>query len=219
MKTPIIATKLFKPAIRPEAVRRPGLVARLNEGLQKQLILISAPAGFGKTTLVGQWLADVGQPIAWLSLDQEDNDPTRFLIYLIASLQSVPINIGDSLLGMLDSPQPPSSESVLTLLLNEISSVADHFFLVLDDCHVIDTKPVNGLLAFLMEHLPPQMHLVIATREDPQLPLARLRARGQLNELRAADLRFTFSEASAFIIVPPIKQWNHPAYFVNLVPK
>ena len=199
MKSPIIATKLFRPPLRPEVIHRPHLTARLDEGRQRQLTLISAPAGFGKTTLISEWIAGSGRPVAWLSLDSEDNDLTRFLIYLVSSLQTIPVNIGDSLLGMLESPQPPSPEFVMTILLNEISSIPDHFFLILDDYHVIDSKPVNDALAFLLEHLPQQMHLVIATREDPPLPLARLRARGQLTELRAADLRFSFSETAVFL--------------------
>lgn len=199
VKSPVIATKLFLPTLRPEVVHRPHLIAHLDEGRQRKLTLISAPAGFGKTTLVSEWIAGSGQPVAWLSLDTEDNDPIRFLIYLVSSLKTIPINIGDSLLGMLESPQPPSLEFVLTILLNEISSVLNHFFLVLDDYHVIDAKSVNDALAFLLEHLPQQMHLLIATREDPPLPLARLRARGQLTELRAADLRFAPSEAAEFL--------------------
>jgi len=197
MKLPIIATKLFRPLLRPEIIHRPHLAARLDEG--RQLTLISAPAGFGKTTLVSEWIAGSVRPAAWLSLDSEDNDPLRFLIYLVFSLKTISINMGDSVLGMLESPQPPSFEYILTVLLNEISCVPDHFFLVLDDCHVIETKPVNDALAFLLDHLPQQMHLVIITREDPPLPLARLRARGQLSELRAADLRFSFSEAAGFL--------------------
>ena len=199
MKSPIIATKLFRPPLRPEVIHRPRLTVRLEEGQQRQLTLISAPAGFGKTTLVSEWIADSGWPVAWLSLDSHDNDPIRFLIYLVSSLQTIPINIGDGLLGMLESSQPPSPEFILTTLLNEVSSVPDHFFLILDDYHVIDAKPVNDALTFLLGHLPQQMHLVIATREDPPLPLARLRARGQLTELRAADLRFSFSEAADFL--------------------
>ncbi len=197
MKSPIIATKLFRPPLRPEIIRRPHLAARLDEG--RQLTLISAPAGFGKTTLVSEWITGSERTVAWLSLDSEDNDPTRFLIYLVSSLKTISTNMGDSVLGMLESPQPPSSEYILTVLLNEISCVPDHFFLVLDDYHVIETKPVNEMLAFLLEHMPQQMHLVIVTREDPPLPLARLRARGQLSELRAADLRFSFSEAACFL--------------------
>jgi LuxR family maltose regulon positive regulatory protein len=199
MKPPIIATKLFKPPLRPKAIHRPHLTTCLDEGQQRQLTLISAPAGFGKTTLVSEWIAGSGRPVAWLSLDSEDNDLARFLIYLVSSLQTIPINIGDSLLGMLESPQPLSPEFVLTILLNEISSFPDHFFLIIDDYHVIDAKPVNDALAFLLEHLPQQMHLVIVTREDPPLSLALLRARGQLTELRAADLRFSLSEAAVFL--------------------
>ncbi len=199
MKPPVIATKLFRPCLKTEVIQRPYLTAQLDKGLQRKLTLISAPAGFGKTTLVSEWIAGSGRPVAWLSLDQEDNDLTRFLIYLVSSLQTIPVIIGDSLLGMLDSPQPPSPEHFLSLLLNEISSFPDHFYQILDDYHVIDTKPVSDALLFLLERMPAQMHLVIVTREDPQLPLARLRARGQINELRAADLRFSFSETAAFL--------------------
>ena len=199
MKAPIIAAKLFKPTIRPEAVRRPQLIARLHEGLQKQLILISAPAGFGKTTLVSQWFAEVGQPIAWLSLDRGDNDLTRFLTYLVFSLQTIPIQFRENLPGMLESPQPPSVEYLLTALINETAAAKGPFYLVLDDCHEIDARPVHDALAFLLEHLPLQMHLVIITREDPPLPLARLRAGGQLAELRTADLRFSSCEAADFL--------------------
>ena len=199
MSTPILATKLYIPPPRPKVVLRPRLIERLNEGLHRKLTLISAPAGFGKTTLVSEWLADCERPAAWLSLDEGDNDPTRFLTYLVAALQTIAPNIGEGVLGVLQSPQPPPTESILTALLNEITTIPDNFVLVLDDYHVIDAKPVDDALTFLLEHLPPQMHLVIATREDPQLPLARLRARGQLTELRAADLRFTPAEAAEFL--------------------
>ena len=141
----------------------------------------------------------IERPTAWLSLDEGENDPTRFLAYLVAALQTIAPTIGEGVLGVLQSPQPPPTEAILTALLNEITTIPDHFVLVLDDYHVIDAKPVDHALTFLLEHLPPQMHLVIATREDPQLPLARLRARGQLTELRAADLRFTASEAAEFL--------------------
>ena len=179
----------------------------MNEGLHRKLILISAPAGFGKTTLVSEWLADCEQPVAWLSLDEGDNDPTRFLTYLVAALQTIALSkvegiapkIGEGILAALQSPQPPSTEALLTDLLNEITAIPDNFILVLDDYHVIDSKPVDEALTFLLEHLPPQMHLVITTREDPHLPLARLRARDQLTELRAADLRFTPAEAAEFL--------------------
>ncbi len=198
--TPILATKLYLPRLRPNVVFRSRLLERLNEGLHHKLTLISAPAGFGKTTLVSEWLAGGARPAAWLSLDEEgENDPARFLAYLVAALQTIAANIGEGVLSALQSSQPPPTEAILTALLNEITTLPDNFVLVLDDYHVIDAKPVDIALTYLVEHLPPQMHLVIATREDPQLPLTRLRARGQLTELRAADLRFTASEAAAFL--------------------
>ena len=199
MTTPILATKLYVPPPRPKVVLRPRLIEWLNEGLNRRLTLICAPAGFGKSTLISEWVADGPRPAAWLSLDGGDNDSTRFLAYLVAALQKIAPNIGEGVLGALGSPQPPPTESILTVLLNEVATIPEEFVLVLDDYHVIDAKPVDDALAFLLEHLPPQMHLVIATREDPRLPLARLRARNQLTELRAADLRFTSSEAAGFL--------------------
>jgi LuxR family maltose regulon positive regulatory protein len=199
MSAPILATKLYVPPPQPKVVPRPRLIERLSEGLHRRLTLISAPAGFGKTTLVSEWLAGCEQPAAWLSLDEGDNDPKRFLAYLVAALQTIAPNIGEGVLGVLRSPQPPPAESILAALLNEITTIEEDFVLVLDDYHVIDAREVDDALAYLLEHLPPLMHLVIATREDPHLPLARLRARGQLSELRAADLRFTPSEAAEFL--------------------
>jgi LuxR family transcriptional regulator, maltose regulon positive regulatory protein len=199
MPTPILATKLYIPRLRPEVVSRPRLLERLNEVLYRKLTLISAPAGFGKTTLVSEWLAGCERPAAWLSLDEGENDPARFLTYLVAALQTIAATIGEGVSGVLHSPQPPPPEAILTALLNDLTTIQDQFVLVLDDYHVIDAKPIDQALTFLVEHLPPQMHLVIATREDPQLPLARLRARGHLTELRVTDLRFTPSEAAAFL--------------------
>ena len=195
----ILATKLFVPPLRPKVVLRPRLIQRLNEGLHRKLTLISAAAGFGKTTLISEWMSGLDRPVAWLSLDAGDSDPTRFLSYLVAALQKVKPNIGNGVLTGLQSPQPPPTESMLTILLNEITVIPDRFFLVLDDYHVIDSREVDRALTFLLEHLPTQMHLVITTREDPPLPLARLRVRGQLTELRATDLRFTPSEAAEFL--------------------
>ncbi len=201
MAAPILAIKLYIPPPRSKIVLRPRLIERLNDGLSSgcKLTLISASAGFGKTTLVSEWVAGCGRPVAWLSLDEGDNDLARFLTYLVAALQTIMANIGAGALAALQSPQPLSIESILTTLLNEITALPDNFILVLDDYHVIDSKPVDEALTFLLEHLPPPMHLVITTREDPHLPLARLRARGQLTELRAADLRFTPSEAAEFL--------------------
>jgi LuxR family maltose regulon positive regulatory protein len=171
----------------------------MNEGLQRKLTLVSAPAGFGKTTLVSEWAAGCGRPVAWLSLDDGDNHPAQFLALLIAGLQTIKANIGAGALGALQAPQPAPIEPILTALLNEITDIPGDFCLILDDYHVIDARPVNDALNFLLAHQPPQMHLVITTREDPQLPLARLRARGQLTELRAADLRFNPAEATEFL--------------------
>jgi LuxR family maltose regulon positive regulatory protein len=222
MSTPVLATKLYIPPPRPKVVLRPRLIERLNEGLLagRKLTLISASAGFGKTTLVSEWVnqkdegrrmkdekskAHPSSPIlhpsrvAWLSLDEGDNDPARFLAYLVAALQTMSANVGEGVLAALQAPQPPPTELLLTTLLNEIAVIPDNFILVLDDYHVIEAQPVDKALTFLVEHLPPQMHLVIATREDPRLPLARLRAGGQLTELRADDLRFTPSEAAEFL--------------------
>ncbi|MDQ4063781.1 MAG: helix-turn-helix transcriptional regulator, partial [Actinomycetota bacterium] len=199
MSTRILATKLYVPPPQPRIVLRPRLIERLNEGLHRRLTLVSAPAGFGKTTLLGEWLAGCGRPAAWLSLDEGDNDSTRFLSYLVAALQTIAADIGEGVLGALQSPQPPPTESSLTDLLNEIAAVEVDLVLVLDDYHMIDTKPVDDALTFLLEHLPPRMHLFIATREDPNLPLIRLRTRGQMSEVRAADLRFTPDEAAEFL--------------------
>ena len=199
MSTPILATKLFIPSPRPTLVPRPRLIDRLNEGLDRKLTLVAAPAGFGKTTLVSEWVAGCDRPVAWLSLDEGENDPARFLACLVTALQTIVPGIGQGVLDVLQSPQPPLGESILTDLLNDITTRAVDFILVLDDYHLIDAKPVDDALTFLIGHLPPQLHLVMTTREDPQLPLARLRARGQLTELRAADLRFTASEAAEFL--------------------
>jgi LuxR family transcriptional regulator, maltose regulon positive regulatory protein len=199
MPEAIVVTKLHIPAPRPRAVPRPRLIERLNEGLHHRLTLISAPAGFGKTTLVSEWIAASGRPAAWISLDQGDSDPARFLAYLVAALRSVGAHIGEGVAAALQSPQSQASEPLLTALLNEINAIPRTFIVVLDDFHLVDAAPVEDALAFLLEHLPPCMHLVIATREDPRLPLARLRARGQMAELRAADLRFTPAETTEFL--------------------
>ena len=199
MSAALLATKLFIPPARPKAVLRPQLFKRLNQGLDNKLILISAPAGFGKTTLLSEWVASCSLPVAWLSLDEGDSDPSRFIAYLVASLQTLAPNIGARVLAVLQSPQLPPLEQILTALLNETTTTLEDFVLILDDYHVVDSKAVDQTLTFLLEHLPPQMRLVIATREDPQLPLARLRGRSQLTELRVTDLRFTSSEAAKFL--------------------
>ena len=201
MSPELLSTKLFTPPIRKNLVSRSRLTEQLNEGLEAgcKLTLISASAGFGKTTLVSEWITGCGLSVAWLSLDEMDNDPVRFISYLILALQTIKNGIGESLLVILQSPQPPPSESILTSLLNEIVIIPGPFVLVLDDYHLIDAKPIENAIAFLIGHMPTQMHLVIVTREDPPLPLSRYRARGQLTELRTADLRFTSSESAEFL--------------------
>ncbi|MCA9959354.1 MAG: hypothetical protein KC443_09995, partial [Anaerolineales bacterium] len=199
MSTDLLQTKLYAPRLRPSLVPRPHLIEKLNAGLGGKLTLISAPAGFGKTTLVSAWLANGKRPFVWLSLDDGDADPTRFLTYLVAGLQTIVPELGAGILAVLQSPQSPPLESMLTTLLNEIVTRTNDFTLVLDDYHIIDAQAVDKALNFLLEHQPPQMHLVITTREDPNLPLARLRVRDQLTELRAADLRFTLDETAVFL--------------------
>jgi LuxR family transcriptional regulator, maltose regulon positive regulatory protein len=195
-----LATKLHMPRPRAQLVPRPRLLKRLAQGMEGALTLVSAPAGFGKTTLLSQWFAHSAVPVAWLSLDPEDNDPVRFLSCMIAALQRLDHRIGMTALALLHTPQPAPPEAVLALLINDVaSSAGEHFALVLDDYHVIEALPIHRALASVMEHLPPQIHLILATRADPPLPLARLRAHGQLTEVRAADLRFDTQEVSAFL--------------------
>jgi len=202
--TPILATKLYVPPPRANLVLRPRLIERLNEGLHCGLTLIAAPAGFGKSTLLRAWIdqrarQDPKLRVAWLSLDEGDNDPSRFLLYLAAALHGAEPSCGADAMAALQSPQPPSAESILTDLINEIDGISGDILLVLDDYHAVHSPEVDEELAFLLEHLPARLRLVIATREDPMLPLARLRARGELSELRAADLRFSPDEAADFL--------------------
>ena len=200
--SPLLETKLYVPKWRPGLVSRPRLIERLDQGIERKLTLVSAPAGFGKTTVLAEWLAATPaseRPAAWVSLDQSDNDPALFWAYFIAALQTVQSGVGESALSLLRSPQPPPIEVLLGTLLNEITTIPHDFALILDDYHVIDAQPVHSAINFLLDHLPPQMHLIIAARADPPLPLGRLRGRGELTELRASDLRFTPDEASAFL--------------------
>ena len=197
--TSLIATKLYIPPSRTELVLRPRLTEQLDSGRHHKLTLISAPAGFGKTTLVSEWVAGGRRPVAWLSLAEEESDPARFLTYLIAALQTIAGEIGATALPVLQSPQPLPIEAILTSLINDIAAISNDFILVLDDYHLVDDAAVDKALGFLLEHSPPQLHLAITTREDPNLPLTRLRVRDQLTELRAADLRFTAAEAAEFL--------------------
>ncbi|MDX1521390.1 MAG: tetratricopeptide repeat protein [Anaerolineae bacterium] len=221
METPLLQTKLYIPPPRPDVVSRPRLIERLNEGQTRKLTLISAPAGFGKTTLVSNWIDDlrvtidesrldaksqianrqskIKNRVTWLSLDEADNDPTRFLSYLIAALQQIEPDIGQTGQVLLQSPRPPPVETLLTTLVNDITGLPQEIVLVLDDYHLIETQLIHEALAFLVNHQPPQIHLVITSRADPPLPLARLRARNELTELREEALRFTAEETTMFL--------------------
>ena len=187
----LLTTKLYIPPTRPEIVPRPRLIERLNEGASRKLILISAPAGFGKTTLLINWVGRINHPVAWLSVDKGDNDQSRFLKYLIAALQTIDGNLGKTTQAMLRSPQPPVIESTLTALINEIAGLPKPFVLILDDYHLVEDLVIHEALNFLIANMPPLMHLVISSRSDPFLPLSRLRARGEMIEFRADDLRFS----------------------------
>jgi LuxR family maltose regulon positive regulatory protein len=195
----VLTTKLFIPQARSALVPRPRLAARLNEAAHFPLTLICAPAGFGKTTLLSAWIPNSDHRVAWLSLDEGDNDPARFWSHVIAALQRLWPGLGESARILLQSPQPPPMDAILTSLLNEVAAFDCDAALVLDDYHVIEAQPVHDAFAFLLDHLPSQFHLILTSRSDPPLPLARLRARGQMKTLRADDLRFTREEAAMFL--------------------
>ncbi|MCX6048474.1 MAG: LuxR C-terminal-related transcriptional regulator [Chloroflexi bacterium] len=217
MAVPLLQTKLYAPPARLDLIRRPQLVAKFRAGWTRPLTLIAAPAGFGKTTLVNEWLADlrndasgesspVNRPaqtpnidIAWLSLDAEDNHPTLFLTYLIAAIQACQPQFGKTAFALLTAPHPPAPKTILTLLLNELDARTTPMIVVLDDYHLVTAQPLHEALTFLIDHLPPAIHLVITSRIDPPLPLARWRMRNQLTEIRAEDLRFTPDEATTFL--------------------
>jgi LuxR family maltose regulon positive regulatory protein len=201
MSTPILATKLYIPPPRPQLVPRPRLIERLNAGLHagRKLTLIAAPAGFGKTTLLSEWVTHSQRPIAWLSLDENDNDLARFLTYVVAALQTIDASLGADALDLLGARQPLPAERTLTALINDVAGRPQDIILVLDDYHLIEIPPIQDALSFLLDHLPRQLHLALASRSDPPLPLARLRARGELTDLRAADLRFAPDEAASFL--------------------
>src|SRR5690242_11325607 len=193
----LLATKLHVPRPQPGFVPRPRLVEALGEGLARGRMLVCAPAGFGKTALLADWARGGGRPVAWLGLDGGDSDPARFWRYAVAALDRA----RPGLAGRVGPPPPRSFEGMVTALINELAADpgADEVLLVLDDYHLVDSGPVHESVAFLLENLPPGLRMVVSGRADPPLPLPRLRARGQLAELRAADLRFTPQEAAALL--------------------
>ncbi len=206
MIAPLLTTKLYIPPPRSGLVARPRLIERLDEGLGQGhiLTLIAAPAGFGKTTLVAEWLYSgykniSPQSIAWLSLDEGDNDPTRFFAYLVAALQQIDASLGRATLDLLESPQPPPPDSLIAMLAGNIAALATPFILILDDYHLIHEIAVHNAVALLLDHQPMQMHLILITREEPPIPLPRLRARSQVTEIRERDLRFTADQAAVFL--------------------
>ncbi len=213
MADTLLQTKLYMAQPRPSFVPRPHLIRRLNQGLQLgcKLILISAPAGFGKTTLIAEWgmrMAESGNSpyssirhpqLCWLSLDEGDNDLARFLTYFVAALQTIDSNLGQGVSGALQSQEDMNVEVILTVILNELAEFSDNVVFVLDDYHVIESQPIDQALYFLLDHLPSQVHFVVASRIDPSWPLSRLRAGGQMTEIRTDDLRFTQDEAAAFL--------------------
>lgn len=201
MAAPLVETKLHVPRRRRGLVERPRLTGRLSRAWESALTLVSAPAGFGKTTLLADGLGDTitaGRSVAWLSLDPRDNDPARFWTYLLAALDRAVPGAGADARAMLATTRP-TTEAVLSTLLNSLDGVPGDLAVVLDDYHLVESADVHEGVAFLLEHLPRQVHVVIAGRADPPLPLARLRARGELLEVRAADLRFTADEAAAYL--------------------
>lgn len=202
MPSPLLRTKLSIPRARSDLVRRPRLIDMLSAGLAGPLTLVSAPAGYGKTTLISDWLsspAGKGYPLAWLSIDQDDNEISLFLAYLIAAFQRVIPDFGEVTQASIYAPQPPPTNVVLANLVNELSELRKPSALVLDDYHLISARAIHDAISYILDHIPDQVHLVILSRVDPPLPLARLRARSQLTELRANELRFTLQEAYEFL--------------------
>jgi LuxR family transcriptional regulator, maltose regulon positive regulatory protein len=200
----ILSTKLYSPPIKPGLVRRPRLVEKLENGYQagKRITLVSASAGFGKTTVISEWIAstDPNKPFGWVSLDEDDNDPVRFLMYLVSAIQKVHEQIGQSVLTLLQSSQISNLTDLLEALINEISAASTPFIIVLDDYHQIKNLEVHALMQLFLQRQPDKLHLILITREDPPLPIPRLRVQGQVTEVRERDLRFTLAEAQAFLV-------------------
>jgi len=203
----LLRTKLFIPQVRPSLVPRPRLFAKLDSGLEAKLTLVSAPAGYGKTTLVADWLNNSAAAndfqFCWVSLDENDNDLARFLAYTAAALNTIEADAALSVVETMGSrqnlpveaPVPEPVEGLVTLLINDVAQIDEPFVLVVDDYHVIKSEPVHQALSFLLDHLPPQMRLIVISRADPPLPVARLRGQGQLVDVRQKDLRFSAAEA------------------------
>lgn len=199
MEEIILQTKLHMPPLQPSLVPRPHLIEQLDAGQHRRLTLLSAPAGFGKTTLVSDWLATRSTPVVWLSLDEEDSDPIRFLRYFIAGIQTIHAGFGEQIVPTFAQTPPPPLKMAIAALINEISEIPGHIVFVLDDYHLVRSDAIQEILAYLLKRQPHQLHLVITTREDPPVPLHRWRAKGELTEIRERDLRFTTAEATTLL--------------------
>jgi len=193
----LLTTKLRPPTLKAKRVARSRLLIQLDEN--RPLTLITAPAGFGKTTLLSEWILKNQDPVAWLSLDDEDNDPARFWSYVIAAMQRIEPTIGETAFALLQSPQTFPIDSILTQVINRVAALQRCMVLVLDDYHVITASPIHEALAFLLDYLPDRMRLIIITRADPPLPIARYRSQDKLTEIRASDLRFNYDEVAEFV--------------------
>ena len=201
MSEPPLRTKLYIPPVRADLVARGRLTGRIEEGLTRPVVLVAAPAGFGKTTLISEWRAGPGRefPLAWVSLDGDDNDPVHFLTYMIAALETLHAGIGERARALLHGLQPSPPKAVLTTLISDLRAMPAPFALVLDDYHAVSAQAVHDAVAFLLDHLPPQMHVIITSRADPPFRLGRMRASNLLTEIRADDLRFTPGEIATFM--------------------
>jgi LuxR family maltose regulon positive regulatory protein len=201
MPVPLLSTKFYIPRARADIVTRPRLIEKLLSGVHRPGVftLLSGPAGSGKTTLLSEFVDQLQRPVAWLSLDEGDNDPIRFWTYLITACQLVQDGVGESALALFRTPQPLPDDTIPTVLINDLARLEDGMVLVLDDYHAIQNPAIHATISFLLDHLPDKLHLVLSTRVDPPFPLARLRARNQLVEIRAQDLRFSVEEALEFL--------------------
>jgi LuxR family maltose regulon positive regulatory protein len=197
----LLSAKLYIPRARPNAIARPRLTEKLFRGVNQpgSLVLLSGSAGFGKTTVLSEFTEQFQRPLAWLSLDEADNDSNRFWTYRIAACQSVQPGLGESALSLFHAPQPLPGDMVPMILINDLAHLNADLVLVLDDNHVVQNQTIHAAFSVLLDHIPDQLHIVLSTRVDPPWPLARLRARNQLTELRTAELRSTPDEAAAFL--------------------
>ncbi len=192
-------TKFAPPQVRARLLQRPHLIERLNQGRSLPLTLLSASAGFGKTTLLATWASQSPGQVAWLSLEEQDDDPTRFWVVVIAALRTRTASVGEAVLAQLEAPQPPTLSTVLTVLINELAALSSETTLILDDYHLIEEQTIHESLVFLLDHLPSTLHLLLSSRVDPPLALSRRRARGQMVEIRDGDLRLSEQEATSFL--------------------